>query len=106
MAEAGTAINELMDFLQENMATKQDLLELEERVEKKIDGVSMKIDTAASSLSSQINSIEIELKDIKQRLERLEKHTIEDADAAASDILALQKRAEISEQKVRDLQPA
>ena len=50
--------------------------------------------------------IENELKDIKERLIRLEKRTIEDADASAKDILELRHRVEILENKVNQLQPA
>lgn len=107
-AEHANRIDELVEFLQENMmtkndaknfATKQDLADLGQRLDQKIDYVY-------SSLSSQINSIESELKDIKQQLEKLEKRTLEDADAAAEDILALQRRVEILERQVKNLQPA
>ena len=93
--EIKNTLDELVEFLQENMATKDDIKNLDQ-----------KIDHVYSSLSSQIHSVEIELEDIKKRLDRLEKRTIEDADAAAKDILELRKRVEILERRVGDLQPA
>lgn len=59
-----------------------------------------------NELSGQIRMIETELADIKQRLIRLEKRTIEDADASAKDVLELRKRVEVLEEKVRHLLPS
>ena len=119
MPEQETTINELMDFLQENMVTMDYLQEnmvtmdyLQENMFTKSDGemlekrIDEKINHIHLELSGQIRMIEIELKDIKERLIRLENRTIEDADAAAHDILELRKRVEALERQVQELQPA
>ncbi len=99
MSGQETTINELMEFLQEEMFSKADGKMLEKRLDGKISQVHLE-------LSGQLRMIEIDIKDIKERLTRLEKRTIEDADATAKDVLELRRRIEALENKVRELQPA
>jgi DNA helicase IV len=104
MPNGETTINELMEFLQENMFTKADGEILEQKVnrlEQKVDRLEQKVESNHLELSGQIRMIENELADIKQRLIRLEKRTIEDADASAGDYLKLQKRLETAEEEIK-----
>lgn len=86
--EKEVTIHEVMDYLIENMATKDDIKDLE-----------IKMDAG-------FRMVREELEDIKARLTKLEKRTLEDADAAAKDILELRKRIDALEKQVRLLKPA
>jgi hypothetical protein len=100
MPNEETTINELMEFLQENMFTKADGEALEQKLDQKIDRLEQKVDQNHLELLGYIRMIEADLKDIKERLIRLENRTIEDSDAAAGDILELRRRLDIAEQKI------
>ena len=110
--EKETTTNEIMEFLQENMvtkgdlknelnnfATKEDLSALEKRFDRKIDALDNK-------LTIELRSISNDLDEIKTRLTKLEKRTLEDADAAAKDVLELRQRIDALERQVRALQAA
>ncbi|MDD2758097.1 MAG: hypothetical protein PHD72_01835 [Patescibacteria group bacterium] len=121
MLNGETTINELMEFLQDNMVTKEDAEVFATKDDLKAFAtkddlkafatkddfirLEQNIEQVHLSLSGQISMIERELKDIKERLARLEKRTIEDADAAAEDVLELRRRVEVLEEKFRQLQP-
>ncbi len=88
-------MNELMEFLQENMATKADIKDLRDE-----------IDDLRVEMTAGFRMVREELDEIKARLTKLEKRTIEDADAAAKDVLELRRRVEALEKQVRTLQTA
>ncbi len=77
--------NEIMDFLVENMATKGDIKELHEKIE----GVEESLRT---EMSAGFRMVREELDDHKERLTRLEKRTIEDANAMGKDIIEIRQR--------------
>ena len=100
--------NEIIEFLQENMVTKaeaknfvtkDDLRALEKKIDRKIDALDNKF-------TIELRSIHNDLGEIKMRLTKLEKRTIEDADAAAKDVLELRNRVDMLEKQVRQLQSA
>ena len=96
--------NELMEFLQENMATKADLKNLATK-----DGVRVlekRIDALDSKLTVELRSIQNDLDEIKIRLTKLEKRTLEDVNAVVKDTIKLQRRVDMLEKKVRQLQSA
>lgn len=84
-----------MEFLQENMATKSDIKELRDEIE------DLKVEMTAG-----FRMVREELDDIKARLTKLEKRTLEDADAAVKDVLELRRRVDMLEKQVRQLQSA
>jgi chromosome segregation ATPase len=87
--ELGKVIEENITPTLEQMATKEDLRRVEDRLD---------------SIDSKIAKIQSDLEDIKRDLERLEKRTKEDADVAAKDILELRQRVESLEEKIKQLQ--
>jgi len=93
--EKEITMNELMEFLQENMATKADIKDLRDE-----------IDDLRVEMTAGFRMVREELDEIKARLTKLEKRTIEDADAAAKDVLELRRRVEALEKQVRTLQTA
>ena len=72
-----------------------------EHLEQKVDFLDQKIDQNHLELLGYIRMIETELADIKERLTRLEKRTIEDADATAGDVLKLQRRLETADEEIK-----
>ena len=99
-------MNELVEFLRDNMATKNDIKELQENMATKSDikDVQDEIEDMRTEMTAGFRMIQEELNGIKARLTKLEKRTIEDADAAAKDILELRRRLDMLESKVRQLQ--
>lgn len=89
--------NELMEFLQEHMVTKGDIKNMATKAD--IESLETKMDAGFRMISE-------ELEEIKARLTKLEKRTLEDADAAAKDVLELRQRVEALEKQVRTLQTA
>jgi len=72
-----------------------------EHLEQKVDFLDQKTDQNHLELLGYIRMIEAELADIKERLTRVEKRTLEDADASAGDYLKLQKRLEVAEEEIK-----
>ena len=106
MPNGETTINEVMEFLQDNMAMKQDVANLEHKMNDRFVRLEQKIEDVHLSLSGQIRMIEIELKDIKESLANLEKRTFEDTGAIAGDFVKLQNRVKVLENQIRQLQSA
>jgi CII-binding regulator of phage lambda lysogenization HflD len=90
--EFSETMTDLFSYLQENMATKDDVREL--RTELKGD-----IEDLRTEMHAGFQMLERELVDIRQSLSVLEKRTQEDSDAHAGDILRLTKRLEIIEKE-------
>ena len=110
--EKETTLNEVMEFLKDNMVTKEDtnnfttkddLVVLENRLTTRIDA---KIDALDNKMTMELRSIQTELDDIKLSLARLEQRTREDSDSGMSSILDLRRRVQELEQQVKRLQAA
>lgn len=108
--EKETTTNKIMEFLQENMvtkadlrnelknfATKDDLLALEKRLDRKIDALD-------NTFTIELRSISNELDGIKVELVKLERKIREDEHVAVKDVLKLQRRVDMLEKQVRQLQ--
>ncbi len=87
-----TTFKELKEFLEETMVTKDDLKDLVTKDDIRV---------LRDELISEINGIKVELEDIKQSLDRLEKRTRQDADAEAKDILDLKRRVDELEKQIK-----
>ena len=96
-----TSINELMEFLQENMVTKHEFNETIAKMVSKED-----FNEFRTEIRGELRLIHNELEEIKKRLDILEKRTIEDADVAVKDVLELRRRVEYLEKQVKQLQTA
>ena len=83
------------DDLESRMATKDDLKNLETRMDEKF-----------GSLGSEIFQIQQELKDIKKSIEALAKRTLEDANVLAKDVLELRRRVDFLEKQIQKFQTA
>ncbi|MDD2758537.1 MAG: hypothetical protein PHD72_04180 [Patescibacteria group bacterium] len=117
MSNGETTINDVLEAINDFAEKTEDRFNKMDDRFNKMDGrfnkvddrfilLEQKVDQNHLELLGYIRMIETELKDIKERLTRLEKRTIEDADAAAKDVLELRHRVEVLEEKVRQLQPA
>ena len=107
-------INELMDFLVENMVTKEEFNGLDNKVNS-LTGVvnSLKSDVEIikqdiSHINVRLDNIDKEIADIKASLARLEKTTFEDSSASTKEIEKLKARVEYLEKimNVKKLQTA
>jgi predicted nuclease with TOPRIM domain len=132
-----TTVNQLMEFLAENMATKADVRFFSDKVdnlenkfdnlENKFDNLENKFDNLENkfnnlenkfdilenkfdNLENKVDGLELkvdagfrmvseELGGVNQRLEKLERRTLEDSTAATIDILNLQQRVGVLERK-------
>ena len=99
--EKETTINELIEFLAENMVTKQEFSETIKSVRSEM---ATGFEELRTEMTAGFRMIREELDDIKNRLEKLEKRTLEDADASARDVLELRQRVDMLEKQVRQLQ--
>lgn len=106
--------DELMAFLVENVATKNDLLSLEDRMEKRFDGklesmegrFDNKLDLLRNDLIQEIRSVRQEVELLRRDVERLEKRITEDSDVFAADIIQLKDRVVWLEKQVKQLKLA
>lgn len=108
--EFSETMTDLFSYLQENMATKDDIKELRTemgdlRTEVKGDIGSLRtelkgdIEHLRTEMHAGFQMLERELVDIRQSLVAVEKRTQEDSDAHAGDILRLTKRLETIEKE-------
>ncbi|MBT3539345.1 hypothetical protein HOF40_00105 [Candidatus Parcubacteria bacterium] len=81
-------IHDLVDFLKENMVTKEELNNL--RLELKADIVELQ--TNVQNIEQDMNYVKQELKNIKIQLGRLEQKTQEDDGVVATELYALKAR--------------
>ena len=102
--EKEVTTNEIMEFLQENMVTKAEAKNFATKDDFRI--LEKRIDALDNKLTIELRAIHNDLDEIKVRLTKLEKRTLEDADAAAKDVLELRNRVEMLEKQVRKLQTA
>lgn len=75
--------NELMEFLQENMVIKNDLKNMVTKDDIKNMATKDDIEALEIKMDAGFRMIREELDDIKERLTKLEKRTLEDADAGS-----------------------
>jgi 5-bromo-4-chloroindolyl phosphate hydrolysis protein len=103
-------LNELVEFLQENMTTKADIRALETRLYKKIDSVEIKLERKIEGLDSkftvELRYITNELEEIKIELAKLDRRVKEDIGTVVKDNLKLHRRVDMLEKKIRQLQSA
>lgn len=106
--------NEIMDFLVENMATKADIAQL--RSETKADIAQLRSEMATkddirnmatkddiedlrTEMTAGFRVVRQELDETKQELTKLVQRTLEDTDALAANVIDLQQRVGVLEQK-------
>lgn len=89
-------ILEVVQFMQENVAMKEDII----RVEQKLTS----LEQGQSSIHTRLDSIEKELQGLRKDFDMLERRTREDVNVSVKDIFDLKRRIEELENKVRLLQ--
>lgn len=72
------------------------------QVDQRFDYIEQRLD----NMSARLDMMEKDLADIKVRLANLEKHTIEDADALAKDVIKLKERVSWLEDQIKQLRVA
>ncbi|OGH77988.1 MAG: hypothetical protein A2469_01135 [Candidatus Magasanikbacteria bacterium RIFOXYC2_FULL_40_16] len=98
MKEDNKKFNEILEivkFIKNSSATKDDLSELQEMFEQNMSGVK-----------TQLFSVENELDDIKEILKKLEVRVEEDTDSVTRNVCVLEKKFKKLHQKVSRLQTA
>ncbi len=91
--------NELMEFLQENMATKADLKNMATKADIKNMATKDEIESLESKMDANFRMVMKDIDEVKEGLGRLEKMTSEDTSAMMKDIVELDNRLEIVEKK-------
>jgi polyhydroxyalkanoate synthesis regulator phasin len=76
---------------------------LEDKIETEIASVRQDLKTEIASVRSDIARLQCDIDDIKARLVRLEKRTLEDADALAKEVVDLRKRVDYLEKELSRL---
>jgi predicted nuclease with TOPRIM domain len=107
MVKEDVTINELMEFLQENMTTKEDLSVLDKRMdgmEKRMDGMDKRMENGFAEILGRLDRIEADLDEVKSRLARLEQKVQEEGTMYAGEVVDLRKRVSILEQQVKQMQ--
>lgn len=107
MAKNEVTTNEILDFLKENMVVKEEFEERMTGVEGRISGVENRltgVENRLDSLEQSFARFEVELKDVKEALRRLEKMVKEDTDALAGEVDNLRARVAVLEKKFNQLQ--
>jgi len=94
--------DDMMDFLVERMATKDDIAELRAELKQDIAVLDHKV----IEIKQDIRELRDEVQSVKRDLARLEKMVIEDIDAYGKSIIELKQRVKILEQQVQALQSA
>ncbi|MBI4427186.1 MAG: hypothetical protein HY569_01735 [Candidatus Magasanikbacteria bacterium] len=97
--------DELLHFICETVATKDELGELKKKMNERFDVT----DSQLSGIKVELVSIGKDLEEIKSSLKKLEDKTQEDDDAMISEIEKLKQRVAVLERelvKVRQMQPA
>lgn len=119
--------DDLMVFLMENVATKEDLKQfatkddlfamrvqfdgklesMESRFDSRLESMESrfdsKLDLLRNDLIQEIRSVRQEVESLRRDVERLEKRITEDSDVFASDIVQLKERVTWLEKKVKQL---
>jgi len=98
--------DDMMDFLVERMATKDDIAELRAEFKQDIARLDHKLDQHVIELRQDIRALRDEVESVKRDLARLEKMVVEDIDAYGKSIIELKQRVKILEQQVQALQSA
>ncbi len=120
MSKNDVTIDELMDFLQENMVTKEDAKNFATKDDLK--GFATKDDLknfatkddlldlrremqeGFDSIRAEIREVKDELESVKLKLEELEKRGAEDTDATASELLSLRSLVVKLQRRVEKLE--
>lgn len=114
-ANDDVTISELLEFLKDNMATKDDIKQIWDNMATKDDLKTLQqkmeqgfaqTEIRFSEVSTRFDGVDKELEDIKAHLARVEKMAKEDADAAAKEIVSLKQRVSVLEKIVMKLQAA
>lgn len=103
-------MNELMEFLQENVATKGDLegLRTELRTEMQTGFFQLRteMEQGFSHVNTRFDSIDRELEGIKDRLTRLEQKVHEEGNMYAREVVGLDRRVDLLETRVKAMRAA
>ena len=75
-----------------------------ESIDKRFDHLEAEMRTGFNDINAELFAIKQEIAEVKIRLERLEKRTKEDSDAAGHDIARLQDKLEKTELRVAALE--
>lgn len=95
--------DEIMDFLKDHVAAKEDLKDFTTKEDLKI--LENKMEAGFSSIHSELSEVKRELSMVEERLERLFKIETEDVSAALKDLEDLKKRVDILERQLLRHQP-
>lgn len=101
--------SEILDYLKDNMVTKEEFTEFRKEVDEHFDRVDGRLDRVEGRLDNIENRLiflEKEIADIKADLKKLSERTLEDSDAQAKDILDLQKRVDKMEKEMTQMRLA
>lgn len=97
-------ILEIVNFIQENAASKEDLKEL--ATGTAVEKIDKDMDTSFTDIKIQLQAMDIELEDIKRRLDSIELRTKDDDDVIVKDVIQLRERVNKIEKNLRQLQSA
>lgn len=106
VVEIVTSIAETVNFIKDNAAMQSDMDASFDAVDKRFENLHQEMNERFDGVAMDIRAIRADIADIKTRLTALEKRTIEDANAAAKEILELKERLEKVERQVTQLQQA
>ena len=105
--------DEMMEFLVDNVATKDDIARLdsimdgvESRMATKDDiaRLDAKIDEVRDELMQEIHAVRSDIDSVKRDLARLEKTMMEDSNAFAGEIVEVKDRLVVTELQLKQLQ--
>lgn len=97
-------IFEIVLFIKENAASKEDLKELASKDDLKPMATTEAMEKGFSDIRVELRGIRNDLEDIKASLAELEKKTQEDDDAVANEYVWLKKKVQTLEQRVKVLE--
>lgn len=86
--------------------TKKEFENLVEIIKENFDAMEGKFDRLEEKMENGFLFVNKELADIKERISKLEKRTIEDSDAQVEEIMKLKKRIDWLEKQFKRIQPA
>jgi len=92
-----TTINELMEFLQENMVTKEEAKFFATKDDLR--SLATDVESLENKVDANFRMLTEDMGEVKEKLSRLETRTFEDTSALVKEILKLDRRLEIIEKK-------
>ena len=99
-------ILEIVQFIKDNSASKQDVDSLRTEMKEEFKNVRTEMSQGFSDVKVELANINLELEDIKRDLRKLESRTQIDDDAMIADNLKLNERVKKLEKQVRQLELA